>query len=100
MVEFRLFNTSKVCYRLPAHKNFTTTTSKHAKWRKKTLENEEGNFVSTDGLVIKHSVKKNYAYLIEVDYFSSYDEGQDLDAHLRSSRNLINSHFIFIFATH
>ena len=30
-----IFNTSEVCYRLPAHKNFITTMSKHhAKWGK------------------------------------------------------------------
>ena len=39
-------------------------------------------------------------YLLAVDHFSSYDKGQDLDAHLRSRRNNFYSHFIFIFTTY
>ena len=56
-----IFNTSEVCYRLPAHKNFITTIKKNL--GKKPLDNKESNFVSTDRLVIKHSVKKNMLIL-------------------------------------
>ena len=44
------FNTSEVCYRRPAHKNFITAISTRPR---------EGKFVITDGLVnIKNSEKK------------------------------------------
>ena len=72
------------------YKNFITVIRKHhAKWRKTFGKTKKGKFGSTDGLVIKHSVKTKYAYkyVVAVNPFNLNLMMKDLDAHLCSSRN-------------
>ena len=96
-----IFNTSEVCCRLPAHKNFIATISKHhTKWGK-TFGQRRKQFCEYLWLVIiKHAVKKNMLIL----------SGSITSVHMTKARIwtrisarvgiFIYSHFIFIFATH